>query len=268
MKTKSTILTLLIITLSNLSTAQVLIAGNITNNTPHPSAVLEISDTKRGILLPQVPLIASNDNTSVPTPVKGLLVQNTNTEKVNFWANGQWNRIFQVADGLAIIQQTENFSGNSGASTTISTFPSSMPLFTANSSTANWTNIGATATVVITNTSNTTYINIEGMSQINNSNVTQQEFQFAIGVFVNNQLKLASKYTNAGKNFICNWRKFNLAGIISDLPTGTHTISVYGRNLPKITTGYSAVTYGGNASNCSNINNDMARIFVTAQVTQ
>ena len=267
MKTNITLILLLII-YCNFSKAQVLIASNSgTIKTPHPSAVLEIADDKRGILLPHVNLANSTDNITIPTPVQGLLVQNTTTQKLNYWASGQWNRIFQVADGLAIIKQTENFSGNSGASISISTFPSSMPLFSLNDSTAGWTNLNATATVVITKTSNTNHIIAEGMVQINNSS-TNQEFQFAIGVFVNNQLKLASKYTAVGKNFNCNWRKFNLAGLIKDLPVGTHTISIYGRNLPKITTGYTSITYGGNTSNCANINDDMARIFVTAQVTQ
>lgn len=260
------ILSLILCTLPN---AQVLIVTNSAlASVPDPSAMLEIADDKRGLLLSQVPLTNSTDDVTVPTPVTGLLLNNTITQKPNFWAAGQWNRIFQVPDGLAIIKQTENFSGNSAGSISVSSFPVNMPLFNANDSPAGWTNLNATASVIITKTSNTNYIVTEGMVQINNDTDTNQEFQFAIGVFVNNQLKLASKYTNAGKNFTCNWRKFNLAGIISDLPIGTHTVSVYGRNLPKITTGYSSVTYGGNTSNCTNINNDMARIFVTAQVTQ
>ena len=106
------------------------------------------------------------------------------------------------------------------------------------------------------------------MVQINNDEDNNKQFQFAIGVFVNGQLKLARKYTEVGKDFTCNWKKFNLSGVFNDLPIGTHTVSIYGRNLPRATTGYNSMTYGGNTSNCININNDMARIFVTAQVTQ
>ena len=249
--------------------AQVLIATNTSiASSPDPSAVLHIADDKRGLLLPAVALTNSTDIVTVPTPVQGLLVQNTTTNKLNFWDQGQWNRAFQIADGLAIIKQTENTSGNSTTSTTINNFPASLPLFALNSNTTGWTNLNAGATITITKASNTNLIITEGMVQINNDEDTNQEFQFAIGVFVFGLLKLASKYTAVGKNYICNWRKFNLAGVFNDLPVGTHTVTIYGRNLPKLTSGYSSITYGGNSSNCSNINNDMARIFVTAQVTQ
>lgn len=268
MKTLTLIFTFYLIGLV-LINAQVLIATNASvASTPDPSAVLHIADDKRGVLFPAVALTNSMDIVTVPTPVQGLLVQNTTTNKLNFWDQGQWNRAFEIADGLGIIKQTENTSGNSMTSTTINNFPASVPLFALNSNTTGWTNLNAGATITITKASNTNLIITEGMVQINNDVNTNQEFQFAIGVFVNGQLKLASKYTAIGKNYICNWRKFNLAGVFNDLPVGTHTVTIYGRNLPQLTSGYSSITYGGNASSCSNINNDMARIFVTAQVTQ
>ncbi|MBV2165146.1 MAG: hypothetical protein KUL76_01265 [Kaistella sp.] len=249
--------------------AQVLIATNTSIvNAPDPSAVLHIADDKRGVLFPAVALSSSSDIVTVPTPVQGLIVQNTTTNKLNFWDQGKWNKAFEIADGLAIIKQTENTSGNSTASTTISNFPSTMPLFSLNSNTTGWTNLNATTTITITKTTNTNLIIAEGMAQINNASDTNQKFQFAVGVFVNGQLKLANKYTSSGRDFVCDWKKFNLAGVFNDLPIGTHTVSIYGRNLPAITSGYNSITYGGNTSNCSNINNDMARIFVTAQVTQ
>lgn len=268
MKTLTLIFTFYLIGLVQIN-SQVLIATNTSvASTPDPSAVLHIADDKRGVLFPAVALTGSTDIVTVPTPVQGLLVQNTTTNKLNFWDQGQWNRAFEITDGLAIIKQTENTTGNSTTSTTISNFPASVPLFALNSSTTGWTNLNTGATITITKASNTNLIITEGMVQINNDINTNQEFQFAIGVFVNGQLKLASKYTAIGKNYICNWRKFNLAGVFNDLPIGTHNVTIYGRNLPQLTSGYSSITYGGNASSCSNINNDMARIFVTAQVTQ
>ncbi|MBU4537610.1 MAG: hypothetical protein L6264_06305 [Weeksellaceae bacterium] len=268
MKTKFTLLIFTLI-FSGLSKSQVLIATNTAVATvPDQSAVLQVADDKRGLLLPQVALLGATDIVTVPTPVQGLLVNNTSSQKTNFWAAGQWNRNFQIADGAAIIKQTENFSGSSSGSTSVNTFPATMPLFNLNDPTTGWTNLNASSTITITKTSNTNYIVTEGMVQINNDTATNQEFQFAIGVFVNGQLKLASKYTAIGKNFVCNWRKFNLSGVFNDLPIGTHTVSIYGRNLPQVTAGYNSITYGGNTTNCTNINNDMARIFVTAQVTQ
>lgn len=249
--------------------SQVLISTNTAiASIPDPSAALHIADDKRGVLLPQVPLLNLTDIVTVPTPVQGLVAYNTTTQKTNFWSAGQWNRLFGVSDGAAIIKQTTNFTGASTASTTIGSFPVTVPLFNVNDSTTGWTNLNASSTITITKTSNTNYIITEGMVQINNDEANNQEFQFAIGVFVNGQLKLASKYTAVGKQYVCNWRKFNLAGVFNDLPVGNHTVEVYGRNLPKVTSAYTLVTYGGNTTNCTNINNDMARVFVTAQVTQ
>lgn len=235
---------------------------------PNASAVLQIVDDKRGLLLPSVALLNSTDAATVPTPISGVMVYNSNTAKLNFWENSKWNRNFEVADGLAIIKTTENFSGSSSNSTNVTSFPSAMPLFNMNDTTANWVDLGTSATVTISKAVNTTQITTEGMVQINSDVSTFQEFQFAIGVFVDGELKIARKYTEKGKNYVCIWKKFNLSGIFDNLSVGTHTVKIYGRNLPMITSGYSAITYGGNTSNCTNINNDMARIFVTAQVTQ
>lgn len=250
--------------------SQVLISPkSIVNPALNPSAVLEVRDNVRGILFPRIPLTSSSDITTIPSPVQGLLVYNNNTNKLNFWDSGQWNRNFNVEDGLAIIKVTENNSGASTTSYTETNFPASMPLFNLNDGVGTiWKPLGASTNMTITKASNDNFIITEGMVQINNDTSSGQEFAFAIGIFVNGQLKIASKYTAVGKNYTCNWKKFNLSGVFSDLPIGTYSVAVYGRNLPKVTTGYTSITYGGNSSNCSNINNDMGRIFLTAKVTQ
>lgn len=249
--------------------AQVLISQkSLVNQVPHTSAVLEVKDDARGVLFPRVALTGINDVISVGAPVQGLLVFNSNTNKLNFWESGQWNKSFNIEDGLALIKVTENSSGSSTATYTETNFPTTMPLFNLNDPVGTvWKPLGATTNITVTKASNNSYIITEGMVQINNDD-TNQEFQFAIGVFVNGQLKLASKYTAVGKNYNCNWRKFNLSGVFNDLPIGTYNIAIYGRNLPKVTSGYTSITYGGNASNCNNISNDMAKIFVTAKVTE
>ena len=251
--------------------SQVLISMNpTTNNTPHPSSVLQIYSDNKGLLLPHVNLLNSTDNVTVPTPVSGLMVYNTSasSKKINFWESGKWNRIFNIDDGLAIIKQTDNFSGNSTTGVNVTTFPTTMPLFNLNDTTTGWTDLNTSRTITITKASNSNYIIAEGMAQINNDVDTNQSFQFAIGVFVDGQLKLARKFNTVGAGFTCDWKKFNLAGVFENLSVGTHTVAVYGRNLPKITSGYTQISYGKNAGTCSNINTDMARIFVTAQITQ
>ena len=268
MKTKIFSLGLTLLILGMLQSQVVLMPNSATVVTPEASAVLEVRYNDKGILFPQVPLVSFTDNATVPTPVNGLLTYNTTAKKLNFWEENKWNRNFDIEDASAIIKLTKNFSGSSSSSVTNSTFSNTMPLFNLNDSTAGWINLGTSTTITVTKTTNNNYIITEGMVQINNDSNSGQEFQFAIGVFVNGQLKLARKYTEIGKTYVCNWKKFNLSGVFDDLPIGTHTVSIYGRNLPKITSGYSSITYGGNTSNCSNINNDMARIFVTAQLTQ
>lgn len=245
--------------------SQVLISQkSLVNPTLNPSAVLEVKDDVRGILFPRI-----GDVNTIPSPVQGLLVYNNNTNKLNFWDSGQWNQNFNVEDGLAIIKVSENNSGSSTSSFTNATFPSTMPLFNLNDSVGTeWKDLGASTTITVTKASNSNYIVTEGMVQINNDSSSGQEFQFAIGIFVNGQLKIASKYTGVGKNYTCNWKKFNLSGVFNDLPIGIYNVKIYGRNLPKITTGYTSITYGGNTSTCNNINNDMGRIFLTAKVTQ
>ncbi|WP_156831995.1 hypothetical protein [Kaistella palustris] len=259
----------LILALSFPVKSQVLITSNSSGlTTPDASAVLQVQDANRGILLPRVPLSGPADNNTILTPVQGLIVYNTTQGQLNFRDSSQWNKVFETADGLALIKATENFSGASTVSNTITTFPSTMPLFNLDDSPTGWTNLGSASTINVTKAVNTNYIIAEGMAQINNDTATNQEFQFAIGVFVDGKLKIARKYTAVGKNFVCNWKKFSLSGVFDNLSVGSHTVSIYGRNLPKLTTGYSSITYGGNTSNCSNINNDMARIFITAQLTQ
>lgn len=263
-------LILLVSVLSTVSLpAQVLISSDpAIANKPDPSAVLQIAANNRGVRFPQVPLLSNTDNVTVPTPVNGLVVHNTNTDQLNFWEDNHWNRMFGINDALPLIKVTQNFSASSAGSTTISTFPASMPLFTLNQSTSGWTAVNSSTTITVTKPVNTNYIVCEGMAQIDNDSNIYQEFQFAIGVFVDGQLKIARKFTAIGNSYVCNWRKFNLSGVFDNLSVGTHSVAVYAYNLPKITTGYTKIVYGGNTPNCDNINNDMARIFITAQLTE
>lgn len=247
---------------------QLLISSDPHVSTLQPGAILQVYSNNKGVLLPQVPLVSSSDNVTVPTPVSSLLVFNTTTDKFNFWENNKWNRIFAIDDGLAIIKKTENFSANSTTGISISSFPSSMPMFNLDDNTTGWTNLNTSRTINITNSTNTNYIIAEGMAQIDNANQTYQAFQFAIGIFVDGKLKLVRKFNTVGGDFVCDWKKFNVAGVFENLAVGSHTISVYGRNLPKITSQYSEISYGKNANNCSNISPDMARIFLTDQITQ
>lgn len=55
-----------------------------TNATPHPSAMLDVSSSSKGVLIPKVKLKNLEDITTIPGPAKGLLVWNTNNDPAEF----------------------------------------------------------------------------------------------------------------------------------------------------------------------------------------
>lgn len=52
---------------------------NTTGAAGHPSAMLDISATDKGVLFPNVTLTGATDGTTIPSPAKGLVVWNTGT---------------------------------------------------------------------------------------------------------------------------------------------------------------------------------------------
>jgi hypothetical protein len=147
-----------------------------------------------------------------------------------------------------------------------------MPTFTLNTGTTGWTDLNVSTVINVTKTTNTNLVTVEGMSQINNTD-NASSYQFAIGVFVNEggveKLKIVRKFNAYSTNATCLWKKFNLSGVFENLSIGNHTVKVYAYNLPKMSNNYSNITYGGSASNnCNNLNTEMAKIYITAQLAQ
>ncbi|MCF2497175.1 complement C1q domain-containing protein [Dyadobacter chenhuakuii] len=52
----------------------------INTNSPHPSSVLDISSTTKGVLFPKISLQSATDKITIPSPANALLVYNTNTQ--------------------------------------------------------------------------------------------------------------------------------------------------------------------------------------------
>lgn len=274
---------LLALIISGSSFAQVLISKDGDGSeVPHPSAMLELRDEARGILLPRVALPVDdnqlNDNTSpVLNPSHGLLVVDTTRDKLFFWDNqitpapGKWIRNFEEEDALGLVEVTTNYTASStGNGTTISGFPGTAS-FALNSGKSGWTKIdGVSLTLQPTKTANTVFVSAEGMVHLNNNNATS--FEFAVGLFVDNQLKVVRKYTYTGNN-ACSWQKFELNGLFENMTTDNHTIELYARNMVKGNTGNNYGTgliYGGGwgTGSCTNLNSAMAKVFLTAQVTE
>lgn len=267
MKTLFTIFSVIIISFFK---AQVLITTNSAMyNSPDPSAVLHVADNNKGILLPRISIANKNDISTIDTPTDGVTFYNTYDKKFNFWSGGSnWNKVYETEDAAALIDITKNFTGNSTAKTVINSFPSSMPSFTLESNTSGWTYLNASATITVTKSINTNLVSVEGMSQIDNTS-TASSYQFAIGVFVDDKLKLVRKYYGYSTNASCLWKKFNLAGVFENLSVGNHVVKVYAYNLPKLSNDYSLIAYGGaSSSSCNNLNEEMARIFITAQLAE
>lgn len=77
MKTLQTLLITTLLATAIAAHAQVSI--NATGNVPNNSAMLDVSATNKGLLIPQVALTGTADATTIPTPANSLLVYNTAT---------------------------------------------------------------------------------------------------------------------------------------------------------------------------------------------
>jgi hypothetical protein len=62
----------------------------IGTSTPHPSAILELSSTTKGLLIPR---LTDAERQALPDPATGLLIFNTTTGELNFYNGSSWRRI-------------------------------------------------------------------------------------------------------------------------------------------------------------------------------
>ena len=97
---------LLIGTLSSYAQKQLKVGDNI--GTINSSALLELESTNKGLLLPRVALTGSTDISTIPTPVKGLIIFNTsNVSDVTaglYSFNGtSWDKISYKSDVVSYI---------------------------------------------------------------------------------------------------------------------------------------------------------------------
>ena len=158
--------------------------------------------------------------------------------------------------------------GNSSAKIAVTNFPNSIPSFSLGSGVSGWTDLNVSTTISVTKSTNLNLVTVEGMSQIDNT-ANASSYQFAIGIFVDNQLKVVRKFFGYSTNATCLWKKFNVSGVFENLSVGNHVVKVYAYNLPKLSNNYSNITYGGaSSSSCNNLNEEMARIYLTAQLSE
>lgn len=70
----------------------------INTENPHPSSILDVTSTNKGVLFPRVTLNSSTDTQTIENPARGLLIYNTGegnlkTEGYLFWNGTEWVRL-------------------------------------------------------------------------------------------------------------------------------------------------------------------------------
>ncbi|SDD23571.1 hypothetical protein [Williamwhitmania taraxaci] len=78
----------LILTLSNQVNAQVAI--NTTGDGPHGSAMLDITSTSKGLLIPRM---TEAERDAITNPSSGLLIYQTTNESFYYWDGGTWYKL-------------------------------------------------------------------------------------------------------------------------------------------------------------------------------
>lgn len=171
----------------------------------------------------------------------------------------------ESATAPRLVDVSKNLNVYSSNEVKLGYFPTTEPLLTIGMDASQWQDLNVSSTINVTNPSNINLINVDGFTQINNTKPAS--YQFAIGVFVDNELKLVKKIT-AENNNLCTSKEFNIDGVLENLSVGKHEVKVYAYNLPKLSDSYSSITYGGNASGCSKTNEQKSRINLSVQVSE
>ena len=64
---------------------------------PHPSSVLEVAGTEKGVLIPRIGLISTTDTETIENPAVSLLIYNTNAAAMDvgfvFWNGTEWQNV-------------------------------------------------------------------------------------------------------------------------------------------------------------------------------
>lgn len=251
--------------------SQMIITDNVNdqNLTIHPSAILELRSASKGLLVPRVNIQGANDMTTIPNPTVGQLIYDTNSKRLmNYSGPDNWVKNVEMTDADGLIKKTVNFVKTSTGSAAMGNFPLTIPNFTIDSDSTGWLDLNTELIIKPTKDDNTILINLEGMVQPNNT-TTAVAFAYAIGIFVNDKLKIVRKFDRE-QSGACSWNKFELTGVFYDLPKNVNqSIKVKGRNLRRSNSNaVTSITYGGNATGCDNLSSTNSQIMLAAQLTE
>jgi len=88
---------------------------------------------------------------------------------------------------------TRNFSSKSSNAITLSSFPKVSPNFILGSDATGWSYLNTSTQISVDKNQNITLIELDGTAQIDNL-TKESSFQFAIGIFIDNQLKMVKNF--------------------------------------------------------------------------
>jgi hypothetical protein len=239
------------------------------------TAVLKLDSDKKGFLLPRIPLTSNMDATTVLNPQNGNIVFNTNAtsslpQTVTYFEVDRWNAVY-TKDLLQPKLDVVNISSvSSTASTTITGFtPGAINL---GSGITGWVSLGVTDSKTFTRIHNSFAFTVEGMTQLDAS--TNEYYEYAIGVFVDDVLVVVRKYHKQKEDFTCSWNKFILNGVVNNLSIGNHSIKVMARNISSTSNlATQKIVYAGAATRsdggtCDNMSSFLAKISLNTTVVE
>lgn len=241
------------------------------------SAILKLDSNTKGVLFPRIPLSSNVDITTVPNPQNANVVFNTNStatlpQTFAYFDTGKWNALLTTEQVQARFDLVNISSVSSVGNITITGFnPGAINLGTG---IAGWTSLGITDNKTFTRTKNSLAFTTEGMAQLDKS--SNQYFEYAIGIFVDDVLVVVRKYHKQTEDFTCSWHKFVLNGVVNNLSVGNHVIKVMAKNISSTSNSATqSIVYGGvaqssNAGNppCDNMSNFLSKISLSTTIVE
>ena len=241
------------------------------------SAILKLDSDNKGVLYPRMALNSNTDIVTVSNPQNGNIVFNTNStatlpQTVVYYEDLKWNALLtkeQIQERFDIVNTS---SVSSAGNISITGFnPGAINL---GSGTTGWTSLGITDNKNFSRVNNSLAFTVEGMAQLDKS--SNQYFEYAIGIFVDDVLVVVRKYHRNIEDATCSWHKFVLNGVVNNLTTGNHTIKVMARNIASTSNSSTqSIVYGGvaqssNAGNppCDNMSAFMSKIALSTTIVE
>jgi len=271
-----TIFFIILIVIPNMFLTQIVMTDKIKPNLDN-SAILKLDSDTKGILPPRIALNSNVDIITVPNPQNGNVVFNKNAtstlpQNLVFFDSGKWNALFTKNQVQSVLDLVSISSVSSPGNVIITGFtPGAIALGTG---TSGWTSLGITDNKTFFRANNSLAFTLEGMAQLDKS--SSQYFEYAIGIFVDDQLAVVRKYHKNSENFTCSWHKFVLNGVVNDLSVGNHSIKVMAKNISSTANSASqSIVYGGIAQNsnagnppCDNMSNFIAKISLSTTIVE